>query len=151
MGLTLVLQAPDPGSISMRTHHCLSEVCWEDLSNNTGQGAQESALQVRAALGNPLLFCFHLPCPHPMSLSQLSPGTLTARRPKQGIPHACSVFSCDTTVTHSAKAVGKNEGRTLCARNSLRRIISEAGQRRQADPPVQLSLTREVLSPCPLF
>lgn len=45
----------------------------------------------------------------------------------------CSVFSYNVAIRRSAKAVGKPEARTLCARYSLRIIISEVGQRCQAD------------------
>ena len=67
------------------------------------------------SLGDPLLFCFCLPCLHPISLPPLSPGTLTAWRPTQDIAHACSVFSYNVAIRRSAKAVGeKRSQNTLC-------------------------------------
>lgn len=52
--LTLVSQAPDPGSAAMRTHGHLFKGCPGDQESDPEQEAQGTAVQVGAALGNPL-------------------------------------------------------------------------------------------------
>ena len=109
-----------------------AEGCWENWSNNTGPCAQDTGLQVRALVIH--FFSASVSLAYIPSHSLHCPQAPWQPEDQHRTSHML-VLCSHTMLQLDAlqRQWGKNEARTLCARYSLRIIISEVGQRCQED------------------